>query len=252
MRASPIVLRRAPPSGTLADVRRTLPSFADSFAFPLSTPQARRDVLTGGTLLFLTLPGWILNLGHRLDVVHRVYHDEPPCFRGFAPWGATFIRGLTAACAIALYLTPAALLTGAALAAAPPGHGVAAFIASPAAWRPAGLGTCALLGLALVAFALAVFSLPGGMTYNAALRDISYLYRPDRAFRRAVAGGRAYLRAWAIGGSAIALSPLGLAALGVGFFYTSVWAWSVVGYVFSKSLVFADPQAPAGTRGRGA
>lgn len=85
------------------------------------------------------------------------------------------------------------------------------------------------------------FSLPGGMTYNAAFDDISYLYRPDRAFRRAVAGGGAYLRAWLIGASAILLSTLGIAACGIGFFYTSVWAWSVVGYAFSRSLVLADP-----------
>lgn len=222
-------------------MQRSLPSLAECYAFPVATPEARRDILFGGTLLLLTLPGWVFNLGHRLEVVHRVYHDDPPYFRGFAPWGATFRRGLRAFCAISFYLSPAAMFTGLALALAPAGHGLGALIASPLTWRPAGLATLGMLGLALIAFALAIFSLPGGMTYNAAFDDISYLYRPDRAFRRAVAGGRAYLRAWLIGASAILLSTLGIAAFGIGFFYTSVWAWSVVGYAFSRSLVLADP-----------
>lgn len=229
-------------------MQRALPSLAECYAFPLSTPAARRDILLGGTLLLLTLPGWVLNLGHRLNVVSRVYHDDPPYFRGFAPWGATFRRGLRAFCAISLYLAPAAMFTVLSLWLAPAGHGVGALLASPKSWRPAGLPMFGLLALAFIAFAVAIFSLPGGMTYNAAFDDISYLYRPDRALRRAIAGGRAYLRAWLIGASAILLSTLGIAACGVGFLYTSVWAWSVVGYAFSRSLVFADPDIQAAAK----
>lgn len=201
---------------------RTTPSLRESFYFPLSTAAGRRDVLIGGTLLFLLFIGWIWNLGHRLDVVHRVYHDEPPYFRGFAPWGRTFRRGLRAFLAIAVYLAPAALLCG-----------VTAFLYgrthAPLAWLTG--------SLALVCFLVAIYALPGGMTYNAAFNDISYLYRPDKALRRALDGGTAYLRAWAIAIAAMALTPLGLLALGVGFFYSSVWAWSVVGYAFSRALV---------------
>ena len=40
----------------------------------------------GAALLLLMLPGWILNLGHRLEVVYRIYHRQPPVFRGFRPW----------------------------------------------------------------------------------------------------------------------------------------------------------------------
>lgn len=229
-------------------MQRPLPSLAECFAFPISTPAARRDILLGGTLLLLTLPGWVLNLGHRLEVVHRVYHDDPPYFRGFTPWGATFRRGLRAFAAISFYLSPAVMFTGLALALAPAGHGLFALLASPLTWRPAGFATLGALALALVAFAPAIFSLPGGMTYNAAFDDISYLYRPDRAFRRAVAGGKAYLRAWLIGACAVLLSTVGLAAFGVGFLYTSVWAWSVVGYAFSRSLVFADPDLGSAAR----
>lgn len=202
---------------------RPTPSLRECFYFPLSTPAARRDVLTGGTLLFLLFIGWIWNLGHRLDVVHRVYHDKPPYFQGFAPWGRTFRRGLRAFLAIAIYLAPAVLLSGVTAVLYQRVH-------SPLAWLTG--------AFALACFLVAIYALPGGMTYNAAFNDISYLYRPDKALRRAWDGGSAYLRAWAIAIAAMALTPLGLFALGVGFFYSSVWAWSVVGYAFSRALVF--------------
>ena len=79
------------------------------------------------------------------------------------------------------------------------------------------------------------------MTYNAAFHDISYLYRPDRAFARAWEGGKDYLWAWIIALSAILISFLGLLALGIGFLYTSVWAWMVVGYAFSRALSLRRP-----------
>ena len=56
------------------------------------------------------------------------------------------------------------------------------------------------------------------------------------ALRRALEGGWAYAWAWVIALSAVTLSSLGLLLLGVGFFYTSVWAWMVVGYAFSRAL----------------
>jgi hypothetical protein len=85
-------------------------------------------------------------------------------------------------------------------------------------------------------FCVGIFALPGGMTRNAVAGDLSYLGRPDRALRAALAGGRPYLKAWLIAGSAIALSFLGRVVVVVGFLYTSVWAWSVVGYAFTSAL----------------
>lgn len=195
---------------------------AECFRFPLATRESRRDLVVGGSLLFLLLIGWIWNLGHRLEVVRRVYRDEAPFFRGFRPWGATFLRGLQAFTAIATYLSPAALCSAGAYAAWSAGFTTAA---------------AALSALAFLCFALAVFSLPGGMTYNAVHRDMTYLYRPDKALRRAMDGGALYLRAWGIAMLAILCSLSGLLVLGVGFFYTSVWAWSVVGYAFTRALM---------------
>jgi hypothetical protein len=130
---------------------------------------------------------------------------------------------LRAFCAIVTYVSPAAVC------------GISAWILFDGEFTAAVL---VLVGLAVVLLSLAVYSLPGGMTYNAVFDDIRYLYRPDRAFLRAVEGGWDYLRAWVIAISAIALSSLGVLAIGIGFAFTSVWAWSVVGYAFSMTLAF--------------
>ena len=83
------------------------PGLLESFRFPLSTPAARHDLLVGGSVLLCPPVGWLLNMGHRLDVVYRIYHDEPPYYRGFTPWSHTLLRGLKAATAILTYLSPA-------------------------------------------------------------------------------------------------------------------------------------------------
>ena len=85
-------------------------SFIHCFSFPFSTPQARKDWLWGSLLLCTLLIGWILNLGHRLDVVHRLYHNQPPYYRGFHPVKQTFVRGLQAFLAITVYLCPAMII----------------------------------------------------------------------------------------------------------------------------------------------
>jgi hypothetical protein len=203
-------------------------SFYDCFAFPLRTPEARRDLLIGALLLFTTLPGWVCNLGHRLEVVYRLFHDQRPYFRGFRPLPFVFRRGLTACFAITLYLSPA-------LACA-----AVSWLLWPGTWALA----AAIAGS--LAFCLAVYVLPGGMTYNAAFRDVTYLYRPDKALQRALEGGRLYVKAWCIAGAAIAISLLGLLLAGVGFLLTSVWAWMVVGYAFSQSLALRADAEPHG------
>lgn len=170
--------------------------------------------------MFLLPVGWVLNLGHRLDVVHRIYHQKQPVFRGFSPWLGCFVRGLKATTAIAIYLSASAVLA------------LAAHWVHPILWWFAG-----------AAFGLGVYALPGGMTYNAAFDDIRYLYRPDKAFTRAIGGGLAYLHAWVIALVAISLSLFGVLAFGVGLFYTSAWAWMAVGHAFSVSLSLSDREA---------
>src|SRR5262245_35575671 len=84
-------------------------NWKDAFRFPIDTPEARRDVLIGGTLiLFLWPVGWVLNLGNRLNVVARLHAGRSPYFTGFRPWKSALVRGCISASAIATYLSPAA------------------------------------------------------------------------------------------------------------------------------------------------
>lgn len=200
-------------------------SIRECFRFPIASAGARRDLLVGGLLMITLIFGWILNLGHRLEVVHRLAQGESEPFCGFAPYKYTFMRGLRALAAISLYLFPSAAL------------GMTAWLVrnDSVVWSRSAIVA------SVIALVLGVFVLPGGMTYNAAYRDMSYLYRPDKAFARAIAGGRAYRKAWMIGLSAISLSFLGPLLGLIGFFFTSVWAWNVVGYAFSRALLPISP-----------
>jgi hypothetical protein len=196
-------------------------TLADAFRFPVATKDARRDVLIGGSLLFLLIVGWILNLGNRLNVVMRFSADDRPYFRGFRPWGYTFTRGCVSFATISCYLAPAAAL------------GIAAF------WcRQNGIafGHYACAVLSALAFVLGVFTLPGCMTVYAVEGDSRVLRRPIAAFQRAWSHRRMYLFAWWIATASIVLSFVGLLGLGIGFFFTSVWAWDVVGYAFTVAL----------------
>lgn len=196
-------------------------TIAAAFRFPIATAAARRDVLIGGLLLFLLIAGWILNLGNRLNVVSRFSADDRPYFRGFRPWGYTFRRGCISFATISSYLAPSAVLA------------VAAFWCRQSA-MPTGHYLFAVLSA--IAFCLGVFTLPGCMTVYAVEGDPRVLRQPVAAFRRAWGHRESYLLAWWIASLAILLSFLGLLALGVGFLFTSVWAWDVVGYAFTVAM----------------
>lgn len=195
----------------------------DAFYFPVATPEGRKDVLIGGTLILFLWPiGWVLNLGNRLNVVARLHAGRSPYFTGFRPWTFTLARGCTSAAAIAAYLAPA-MAFGA----------LAYYLHAADATR----WTVAASSVAgVVAFTLAVFTLPGCMTVYAVEGNDSVLRNPLMAFRRAWSRRDVYLRAWMIALVSIVLSFLGLLGLLVGFLYTSVWAWEVVGYAFTVAM----------------
>jgi hypothetical protein len=204
-------------------------NFKDSFRFPIATPEGRRDMLIGGLLVLVLLPiGWVINLGARLEVVHRLYNGDQPYFRGFQPLGRTFRRGCISALAIFCYLLPANLF----------------FAAAAVCYARAIIPTTivfALMGFLL--FVLAVFTLPGCMTVYACELDTNVLRDPVRAFRRAWAHRAIYCRAWVIALSAILLSFAGLLFFVVGFFVASVWAWEVVGYAFTVAMYANEERA---------
>jgi hypothetical protein len=199
----------------------------EAFRFPIETREARKDLLIGGCLLLtLNVFGWILNLGNRLHVVSRFSADDRPYFRGFKPWGYTFRRGCISFLTISSYLAPAGLF------------GLLAFWCRQ---NGADAGHYGFAGLSAFAFCLGVFTLPGCMTVYAVEGDPKVLRRPAAAFQRAWAHRRAYLYAWWIALLSILVSFLGLLILGVGFLFTSVWAWDVVGYAFTVAM-YSDGQ----------
>jgi hypothetical protein len=194
----------------------------EAFWFPVSTSQARKDIFVGGLLfMFLLIIGWILNLGNRLNVVGRFYRNEQPVFRGFSPFGYTFRRGCISFLAISLYLTPSAVFACFALFLKfndfEKLHFVAAFLSA-------------------IGFILGVFALPGGMTVYACENDLSVLKNPRLSFLRAWRKRRIYSHAWFISLVSVFISLFGILALGIGFFFSSVWAWEVTGYAFTVAM----------------
>lgn len=182
-----------------------------SFAFPLQSERARREVLIGAALLLVPVVGWLLNMGHRIEMVHRMQHGLP-AWPAWGQWGRLLKHGIITWLGMVYYFTPAGLL-------------------ALGAWRwdlPWLLAPSALL------FFVATVAIPGYMSHYCVRFDPSEIYNPLKAFSRVIQGGAAYWKAWGIALSALALSFLGLLALGVGFLVTSVWFWQVAGFSFAS------------------
>src|SRR4051794_22666964 len=134
-----------------------------SFAFPLQSAWARREVLIGAALLLIPVVGWLLNMGHRVMMVHRMLRGEPawPSWRNY---GELLRHGVVTFGGMVFYYLPgAALLLAARLAHAP-------------ALAVAG-------GVLLV---LATLAIPGYMTHYCRAFDAAEIYDPSRALRRAL------------------------------------------------------------------
>jgi hypothetical protein len=181
------------PNDESIDLRTPL-SLRTSFAFPLQSLEARRDVIVGGLLLLLPGIGWLLNLGHRIVVVHRLLHDERP-WPAWSGWRRLFRHGCVAFLGMIYYYLPSVVL---------------GFFA----WRRASLALAAASGLA---FVLATLAIPGFMTHYCVAFDPQEIVHPARALRRAIESGQAYWKAWGIALGALGLSFLGLLGGGVGF-----------------------------------
>jgi hypothetical protein len=190
---------------------RTHISLRTSFAFPLQTPEARREVLIGAALLLLPVVGWLLNMGHRVVMVHRMMRGEPawPAWR--EPWQLLRHGVVTFGGMVYYYL---------------PGAALAWF-----GWRGDVVWMMAAGGVLL---ALATLAIPGYMSHYCRAFDPAEIYDPVRALSRALEGGAAYWRAWGIALCALALSFLGVLGLGIGFLVTSVWFWQVAGFSFAR------------------
>jgi len=45
---------------------------------PLQSRESRRDIVIGGLWLLVPIVGWLMNMDHRVRVVHRLQRGEPP------------------------------------------------------------------------------------------------------------------------------------------------------------------------------
>jgi hypothetical protein len=53
-------------------------TLVNAFRFPVQSPAACRDLALGGLLLWIPVVGFVLNMGYRLQLVHRLQKGESP------------------------------------------------------------------------------------------------------------------------------------------------------------------------------
>ena len=189
---------------------RTPLNLRTAFAFPLQTREARKEVLTGAALLLLPGVGWLLNMGHRIQMVHNMQAGGSPwpSWRGY---GRLLKYGTVTFLGMVEYYLPAIV------------------VGILARWK----SSTALLVAAALLGAGATVVIPGYMSHYCRRFDAREVFHPARALRRVRQGGRAYWHAWGITLVALAISFVGLLGLGLGFLVTSVWFWQVAGYSFA-------------------
>jgi hypothetical protein len=196
-------------------------SFRNSFLFPLQNARARREMLVGAVLVLLPVIGWLLNMGHRVEMVHKMQRGEP-AWPSWNNYGRLLKSGTITFLGMVYYYLPGVML------------GVVSIRLHE---RWVGIVASILLLLATIA-------IPGYMTHYCRDYDAREIFDPFRALVRVVQGGRLYWKAWGIALSALALSFVGLLALGLGFLATSVWFWQVAGFsfalVFTKRFALAE------------
>ncbi len=192
------------------DLRNRL-TFRAAFTFPLQSRKARVEVAVGGLLLILPFIGWLLNMGHRIAMVHAMQKGEDP-WPAWHSWSRLLMHGLIAWLGMVYYYLPTAAL-------------VLVYVKT---------NSLIAASIAATFFILATVAIPGYMTHYCRAFDPSEIFNPFKALRRSIEGGKAYWLAWAISLAALLISLLGLLLLGVGFLFTSVWFWQVAGYAFAN------------------
>jgi hypothetical protein len=178
--------------------------------FPLQSPVARREVLIGAAWLLVPVIGWLLNMGHRVQMVHQMQHGQSawPAWRNHRQ---LLRHGMITCAGMVEYHLPSAIV------------GYWAYtVSSPALWA-----LSAVLGV------MATIAIPGYMSHYCRDFDTAEVFNPFRALRRVAQGGRAYWRAWGIALRGLLLSFTGLLVFGLGFVVTSVWFWQVAGFGFA-------------------
>jgi hypothetical protein len=94
-------------------------SLRSALRFPLQSKSARRDVLWGALWLLVPGVGWLLNLGHRITMLHRTQHGLPPT-DAWREHGQLLKHGALTALGMLLYAAPGVLVLACAMRTAQP------------------------------------------------------------------------------------------------------------------------------------
>lgn len=191
------------------DLRHPL-TLRNSLRFPLQSAASRRDIVIGGLWLLVPVFGWLMNMGHRVRVVHRMHRGETPWPAWEQP-GELMKHGAYTFAGMVWYGWP----------------GVSGMLLG--AW----LGHMWLVAVGFVLWGLAVVAIPGYMSHYCKELDPREIFDPFRALRRVSQGGLKYWKAWSIVLPTMIGSFLGLLGLGVGFLFTSVYFWQVAAFSFA-------------------
>jgi hypothetical protein len=187
-------------------------TFSSSLRFPLQSKLSRKEVAIGALwIMFLPPVGWILNMGHRILMVHNMQHGRS-AWPSWNNYPALFKHGFLTFLGMVEYHAPAV---------------VCGYFARE-------LDSLVLYILSGILWTIATVAVPGYMSHYCLELDPREIFDPMRAMRRVVEGGAAYWKAWGIALSALALSFLGLLGLGIGFYFSSVWFWQVAGFSFAS------------------
>jgi hypothetical protein len=191
------------------DLRSPL-TLRNSFLFPLQSKDSRRELIIGGLWLLVPVVGWLMNMGHRIRMVHNMH-------KGQSAWPAwtdsrdLLKHGFITALGMIWYGWPGVSLVAA-----------GSYFQSRL-----------LLGAGIGLWVLAVIAIPGYMSHYCKELDVREIFDPFRALRRVFQGGLGYMKVWLIVLLTMLLSFAGLLAFGVGFLFTSVWFWQAAGFSFA-------------------
>lgn len=198
-------------------------SLRTAFRFPLQSAMSRREVAIGGLWLLVPVVGWILNMGHRIQMTHRM-QSGLPAWPAWTHYRVLWRHGLITFLGMIEYHLPAT-------------------ICGYFAWRN---NSMPLWIASIALWLLATIAVPGYMTHYCRTLDPREVFDPFLAMRRVFQGGAGYWHAWGIALAALVLSFVGLIGLGVGFLFTSVWFWQVAGFsfatVFTQRFQLSDDQ----------
>jgi hypothetical protein len=212
------------PPETPIDLRSPL-SFRNSFRFPLQSKESQKEVAIGALwILFLPPIGWILNMGHRIMMVHNMQRGQS-AWPAWTNYGALFKHGFLTLLGMIEYHAPSV---------------ICGYFARQD-------DSTILYVIAGLLWVIATVAVPGYMSHYCRELNPREIFNPLLAMRRVVEGGTAYWKAWGIALAALALSFLGLLGLGIGFYFSSVWFWQVAGFsfasVFSQKFRLAEGAA---------